>query len=240
MARHGKKWRNARAKVHSLERYGVDEALALVRETSSANFNETLECAVRLGVDPRHADQMIRGAVSLPNGTGRDVRVVVFAQGEAAKAAEAAGADLVGGDDLVKKISEGWLEFDKAVATRDMMGKVGRLGRVLGPRGLMPNPKVGTVVAPDPDAVAGAVKQLKAGRIEFRTEKAGIVHAPVGKLSMTDEQLKENLSSLIATLVRLKPASAKGTYMRSVAISSTMGVGVRLDVHEAVRVSESV
>ena len=239
MARHGKRWRTARAKVDSLQRYSLDEGFTLLRETTTAKFPETIEVAVRLGVDPRHADQMIRGAVSLPNGTGRDVRVVVFAQGEAAKAAEEAGADFVGGDDLVAKISGGWLEFDKAVATRDMMGKVGRLGKVLGPRGLMPNPKVGTVVAPDPSAVANAVSQLKAGRIEFRTEKSGIVHAPVGKANMTDDQLKQNLASLIGTLLRMKPASAKGTYFRSVAVSSTMGVGVRLDVHDLVRVAES-
>ena len=240
MARHGKRWRAARAKVDSLARYSLEEGFTLLRETTNANFAETIEVAVRLGVDPRHADQMIRGAVSLPNGTGRDVRIVVFAQGEAAKAAEEAGADLVGGDDLVAKISGGWLEFDKAVATRDMMGKVGRLGKVLGPRGLMPNPKVGTVVAPDPAAVADAVSQLKAGRIEFRTEKSGIVHAPFGKATMTDDQLKQNLGSLIGTLLRMKPASAKGTYFRSVAISSTMGVGVRLDVHDLVRFAESM
>jgi len=204
--------------------------------TKGTNFDESIDLAARLGVDPRHADQMVRGAVSLPNGTGKPVRVLVFAQGEAATAAEEAGADFVGGDDLVEKIQGGWVEFDKAVATRDMMGKVGRLGRVLGPRGLMPTPKVGTVVAAD--QVGGVVKALKGGRIDFRVEKAGVIHAPFGRRSMGAEALTENLIALMTELIRLKPASAKGTYLRSAGISSTMGVGVRLDINDLLRIAE--
>jgi large subunit ribosomal protein L1 len=222
--------------VDSEKRYAAAEAVELLLSTKGTNFDESIDLAARLGVDPRHADQMVRGAVSLPHGTGKPVRVLVFAQGEAATAAEEAGADFVGGDDLVEKIQGGWVEFDKAVATRDMMGKVGRLGRVLGPRGLMPTPKVGTVVAPD--QVGGVVKALKGGRIDFRVEKAGVIHAPFGRRSMGAEALTENLNALMAELIRLKPASAKGTYLRSAAISSTMGVGVRLDTHDLLRVAD--
>jgi large subunit ribosomal protein L1 len=222
--------------VDSEKRYAAAEAVELLLSTKGTNFDESIDLAARLGVDPRHADQMVRGAVSLPHGTGKPVRVLVFAQGEAATAAEEAGADFVGGDDLVEKIQGGWVEFDKAVATRDMMGKVGRLGRVLGPRGLMPTPKVGTVVAPD--QVGGVVKALKGGRIDFRVEKAGVIHAPFGRRSMGAEALTENLNALMAELIRLKPASAKGTYLRSAAISSTMGVGVRLDTNDLLRVAE--
>jgi large subunit ribosomal protein L1 len=222
--------------VDSEKRYTAAEAVELLLSTQGANFDESIDLAARLGVDPRHADQMVRGAVSLPNGTGKPVRVLVFAQGEAATAAEEAGADFVGADDLVEKIQGGWVEFDKAVATRDMMGKVGRLGRVLGPRGLMPTPKVGTVVAAD--QVAGVVKALKGGRIDFRVEKAGVIHAPFGRRSMGAEALTENLVALMSELVRLKPASAKGTYLRSAAISSTMGVGVRLDTNDLLRVAD--
>jgi large subunit ribosomal protein L1 len=222
--------------VDSEKRYTAAEAVELLLSTKGTNFDESIDLAARLGVDPRHADQMVRGAVSLPNGTGKPVRVLVFAQGEAATAAEEAGADFVGADDLVEKIQGGWVEFDKAVATRDMMGKVGRLGRVLGPRGLMPTPKVGTVVAAD--QVAGVVKALKGGRIDFRVEKAGVIHAPFGRRSMGAEALTENLVALMSELVRLKPASAKGTYLRSAAISSTMGVGVRLDTNDLLRVAD--
>jgi len=223
--------------VDSLARYSLDEAFGLVRETSTVKFDETVELSVKLGVDPRHADQMIRGAVSLPHGTGKTVRVVVFAEGEAARAAEEAGADFVGSMDLVTKIQkEGWLEFDKAVATPNMMPKVGRLGRILGPRGLMPNPKVGTVVPAE--RVAETVRELKAGKIEFRVEKAGIIHAAVGKISMSDEQLKANIGTLVQALVRMRPASAKGAYVRGAAVAATMGVGVRLDVTDLVRGSE--
>lgn len=236
MGKPSKRWSTARSKVDSTRKYTLAEAADLMKETATAGFDESIDLAVRLGVNPRHADQMIRGATSLPHGTGKTVRIVVFAQGDAAKAAEEAGADVVGSDELIAKIqSENWLDFDKAVATRDMMGKVGRIGRLLGPRGLMPNPKVGTVVAPE--HVAQAVKDLKGGRIDFRVEKSGIIHAPVGKSSMTAEQLADNIAALVNELVRLRPASAKGTYVRGVAVSSTMGVGVRIDTADVIRAS---
>ena len=232
--KHGKRFRAPRQKVDSERRYVLDEALELVKETATAKFDESVDIAVRLGVNPRQADQMVRGAVSLPHGTGKTVRVVVFAEGDAARAAEEAGADFVGGMDLIQKIqSEGWVDFDKAIAVRSMMAKVGRIGRILGPRGLMPNPKTGTVVAPE--AVAEAVREVKGGRIDFRVEKAGIVHASVGKASMPAEQLRENILALLGSIIRLKPATAKGTYVRSVALSTTMGPGVRLDPNEIVR-----
>ncbi len=225
--------------IESQERVDIDAAVELVKAKATAKFDESVDVAVRLGVDPKHADQMVRGAVSLPHGTGKTVRVAVFAQGEAAKAAEEAGADVVGSDELVARVqNDGWLEFDKAVATTDMMGKVGRIGRILGPRGLMPNPKVGTVVPPA--KVGEAVSQLKSGKIDFRVEKAGIVHARIGRASMEAGHLAENLSALLATLVRLKPSSAKGVYMKSITISSTMGPGVRVDTQDALRRAESL
>ena len=237
MAR-GKRWKKLRAAIEPTKRYTLDEAVALVKQSSNAKFDESVDVAVRLGVDAKQSDQMVRGACSLPHGTGKTVRVLVFAQGEAAKAALAAGADYVGSEDLIEKInSEGWTEFDKAVATRDMMGKVGKLGRVLGPRGLMPNPKVGTVVGPE--AVAETVRELKGGKIDFRIEKAGIVHTAVGKCSMTAEQIRENVVALVGALIRLKPAAAKGTYIRSVAIAPTMGPGVRLDVNDLTHTVEA-
>jgi len=233
---YGKRFAAMRQKVDSERRYSLDEAIELIKETATAKFDESVDIAVRLGVNPRQADQMVRGAVALPHGTGKAVRVVVFAEGEAARAAEEAGADYVGGMDLVTKIQkEGWVDFDKAIAVRAMMAKVGRIGRILGPRGLMPNPKTGTVVAPD--GVAEAVKDIKGGKIDFRVEKAGIVHASVGKASMSEDQLRDNVIALVATLVRLKPASAKGIYVRSVALSTTMGPGIRLDPNDAVRLS---
>ena len=234
MPKLGKRLKEASAQVDRLRRYPAVEAFELVKLTARARFDESVDVAVRLGVNPKHADQMVRGAVSLPHGTGKTVRVVVFAQGEAAKAAEAAGADVVGADELVQKIlDESWTDFDKAVATRDMMGKVGRLGHVLGPRGLMPNPKIGTVVGPE--EVANTVLELKRGKVDFRVEKAGIVHVSIGKASMETEQLRANLSALLLSLMRLKPSSAKGTYLRSIAVSSTMGPGVRVDTHDAQR-----
>jgi len=234
MPKLGKRLKEASAQVDRLRRYPAVEAFELIKLTARARFDESVDVAVRLGVNPKHADQMVRGAVSLPHGTGKTVRVVVFAQGEAAKAAEAAGADVVGADELVQKIlDESWTDFDKAVATRDMMGKVGRLGRVLGPRGLMPNPKIGTVVGPE--EVANTVLELKRGKVDFRVEKAGIVHVSIGKASMETEQLRANLSALLLSLMRLKPSSAKGTYLRSIAVSSTMGPGVRVDTHDAQR-----
>jgi large subunit ribosomal protein L1 len=236
MPKFGKKQREVRQKVDPNRRYALSEAIDLVKGSATATFDESVDISVKLGVNPRHADQMVRGAVSLPHGTGKDVRVLVFAQGEAAKAAEAAGADFVGSDDLVQKIQGGWFDFDKAVATRDMMGRVGRLGRVLGPRGLMPNPKIGTVVAPED--VGNTVGELKRGKIDFRVEKAGIVHAAVGKVSMDAEKIEANVVALMGTLIRMKPSTAKGQYVRGVALSSTMGPGVRLDVPDITRAAE--
>lgn len=221
----GKKRRASLEKVQQGHRYSLQEACQLVKEASYAKFDETVDLAVRLGVNPKHADQMVRGAVVLPHGTGSTKRVLVFAKGEKAQEAEEAGADFVGSDDLVAKINDGWLDFDTVIATPDMMGQVGRLGRVLGPRGLMPNPKVGTVTFD----VTKAVSEAKAGKIEFRVERAGIVHAPVGKVSFEKAQLEANTRALLDTLLRLKPASAKGVYMKSITLSSTMGPGVRVE-----------
>lgn len=226
MAKSGKNYLANRAKVDSEKKYTLTEALELLKSFASKKFDESVDVSVRLGVDPRHADQMVRGAVVLPHGTGKSARVVVFAKGEKELEARDAGADFVGGDDLAKKISDGWLDFDKAVATPDMMGVVGKLGRVLGPRGLMPNPKVGTVTFD----LARAVKDIKAGKVDFRVEKAGIVHAPVGRISFSAEKLHENISTLIETLNRLKPASSKGNYMRGFTLSTTMGPGIRIDL----------
>ncbi len=212
-------------KVDRARRYALEEACALVRETGFARFDESVDLAVRLGVNPRHADQMVRGAIVLPHGTGKTRRVLVFAKGEKASEAESAGADVVGADDLVAKVQEGFLDFDTAIATPDMMGQVGKLGRILGPRGLMPNPKVGTVSMD----VAKAVKEAKAGKISFRVEKAGIVHAPVGKRSFEADALAANVRTLIGALVRAKPAAAKGTYLKSITLSSTMGPGIKVD-----------
>ncbi len=203
----------------------LGKAVELAKANAVAKFDETLDLAVRLGVDPKHADQMVRGTVVLPHGTGKKVRVLVFAKGEKEKEAQAAGADYVGAEDMIKKIQEGWLEFDQAVATPDMMGQVRKLGKVLGPRGLMPNPKVGTVTFD----VAKAVTEAKAGKVEFRTEKAGIVHCPIGKLSFGFDKLKDNLTTLAEQVNRSKPDSAKGTYIRSMVMSSTMGPGSKID-----------
>ena len=224
MARHGKNFKQASEKVES-HPYSLSEAVGLAKESAFAKFDETMEVAMRLGVDPRHADQMVRGTVALPNGTGKSVRVLVFAGGEKVKEAEDAGADHVGGDEMAKKVKEGWLDFDAVVATPDMMKVVGGLGRVLGPRGLMPNPKTGTVTFD----VGQAVEQIKAGKIEFRVDKAGIVHAPFGKASFSAEQLQENVEALIGAVLKARPASAKGKYVKSVSVSSTMGPGIRVD-----------
>lgn len=212
-------------KVDRSQRYNLKEAAAIVKTVAYAKFDESVDLAVRLGVNPKHADQMVRGAVVLPHGTGQSLRVLVFAKGEKAKEAEAAGADLVGENDLVTKVQEGFLDFDRVIATPDMMGVVGKLGRVLGPRGLMPNPKVGTVTFD----VKTAVTEAKAGKVEYRVEKAGIVHARIGKKSFTEDKLAENADALIQALVRQKPATAKGVYLRSITMSSTMGPGVRID-----------
>jgi large subunit ribosomal protein L1 len=227
----GKKRAAAFARVDREKRYTIDEAIKLVKGCKTAKFDESVDAAIRLGVDPRHADQMVRGAVVLPNGTGKTMRVAVFAKGPKAEEAREAGADVVGADDLHDRIAkEGFMDFDKVVATPDMMGIVGRLGRVLGPRGLMPNPKVGTVTMD----VTKAVNEAKGGKIEFRVEKAGIVHAPIGKVSFESQKLEENLRTLMDALMRAKPAAAKGAYVQSVTVSSTMGPGVKVEPSDAI------
>ena len=224
MPKHGKNYRKS---AEAIERrpYPLAEAVQVARDGGYAKFDETMEMAVRLGVDPRHADQMVRGTVVLPHGTGRELRLLVFASGEKIKEAEEAGADYTGGEELAKKIEGGWLDFDAVVATPDMMKVAGRLGRVLGPRGMMPNPKAGTVTF----EVGSAVREIKAGKIEFRVDKTAIVHVPFGKASFSEEQLRENAEALLVAVVRAKPAAAKGKYIRSVSVSSTMGPGVRVD-----------
>ncbi|KAF0215304.1 MAG: large subunit ribosomal protein [Geobacteraceae bacterium] len=225
MPKTSKKLTGALGKVDRSKSYPLKEGVELVKSASYAKFDETVDLVVRLGVDPRHADQMVRGAVVLPNGLGKDVRVLVFAKGEKEKEARDAGADYVGADDLVAKIQEGWFDFDTAIATPDMMGVVGKIGKLLGPRGLMPNPKVGTVTF----EVGRAVKEAKSGKVEFRVEKAGIIHAPVGKVSFDGGKLQENILALFDALMKAKPPAAKGTYVKKICISSTMGPGVRLD-----------
>jgi len=226
MAKRGKKYLNARSKVDPLKKYTFEEAVKLAIECAYARFDETLDIAVRLGVDPRHADQMVRGTVVLPNGLGKEVRVLVFAKGEKVKEALDAGADYAGAEEYIEKIQkEGWLEFDKAVATPDMMGAVGKIGKILGPRGLMPNAKLGTVTFD----VAKVVKEIKAGKLDFKVEKTGIVHAPMGKVSFGPDKLLENITSFMDTVIRLKPATSKGTYIRGIAISTTMGPGIKVD-----------
>ena len=228
MAKHGKKYLAAAKLIDVHKRYSVDEAVGLVRQTAQVNqkkFDETVDVAIRLGVDPKHADQMVRGAVVLPHGIGKTVRVAVFAKGDKAREATEAGADVVGAEDLAAKVQEGWMEFDVAIATPDMMGVVGRLGKVLGPRGLMPNPKVGTVTAD----VSRAVRESKAGKVEFRVEKAGIVHVPVGKASFDVKRLQDNVNAILETIMKAKPATAKGVYLKGVSLSTTMGPGIKLD-----------
>jgi large subunit ribosomal protein L1 len=220
--------------VDQARRYSVDEACALVKKAKTAKFDETVDLAIRLGVNPKHADQMVRGAIVLPHGTGRSLRVLVFAKGEKEREAREAGADFAGSDDLVAKVSEGFLDFDRVIATPDMMGAVGKLGRVLGPRGLMPNPKVGTVTFD----VTAAVRDAKGGKIEYRVEKAGIVHARIGKVSFTEQALSDNAKALISALVRQKPSTAKGSYLRSITVSSTMGPGIKIDPGEFMTASE--
>ncbi len=226
MSKLAKKHKEARSKVDRTKNYQLVDALAVIKEASFAKFDETVDVAVRLGVDPRHADQMVRGAVVLPNGLGKTIRVLVFAKGEKEKEAREAGADYVGAEDLVAKIQEGWFEFDTAIATPDMMGVVGKIGKLLGPRGLMPNPKVGTVTF----ELERAIKESKAGKVEFRVEKAGIVHAPVGKVSFEAGKLKENILALIDALMKAKPTAAKGNYLKKISLSSTMGPGINLDL----------
>jgi len=228
----GKKYENAAKNIDREKRYTLEEALKLVVANKVAKFDETVELSIRLGVDPRQADQNVRGTVVMPNGTGKVARVLVLAKGEKEKEARDAGADIVGGDDIIKRIQEeNWLEFDRVIATPDIMGAVGRIGKILGPRGLMPNPRVGTVTFD----VAKAVQEVKAGKVDYRVDKAGVVHAGIGKTSFGEEKLAENAHALLGAIVRAKPSSAKGNYVKSVAVSSTMGPGVRIDPASATR-----
>ena len=229
MAKKGKKYLDARGKIDREKFYDPQEAFELIKEIAKATFDETIELSVRLGVNPKHADQQVRGGIVLPNGTGKELTVAVFAKGEKIKEAEAAGADVVGGEDLAEKIQGGWLDFDVAVATPDMMSVVGKLGRILGPRGLMPNPKTGTVTMD----VGRAIGEIKAGKVEYRTDKVGNIHVPVGKASFSSQQLLENFFALIEALVKARPAAAKGQYLRSVTISPTMGPGIKISPQKA-------
>jgi large subunit ribosomal protein L1 len=226
MSEKGKNYRAALNKVDRNQRYLLEDSLRLAKETARAKFDETVEMAIRLGVDPRQPDQNIRGTVTLPHGMGKSVRVLAFAKGDKEKEAQDAGADFVGSDELIKKISDGWLDFDKAVATPDMMGAVGRIGKILGPRGLMPNPKTGTVAM----EIGKAVKEIKAGKLEFRVDKAGIIHVPVGKASFGPEQLIDNAKAVLGSIIRAKPASAKGNYIKGVTVATTMGPGIKIDL----------
>ncbi len=228
MPKHGKKYNQVRQKVDTTRHYGLDEAIKLAIETHYARFDESVDAAVVLGVDPRKADQNVRGSVVLPHGTGRTQRVLVFAKGEKVKEAEEAGADYVGGDELVEKIQGGWLDFDRVVATPDMMGSVGKIGRILGPRGLMPNAKTGTVTFD----VAKVVQEIKAGKVDFRVDKAGVVHVPLGRVSFGPDKIRDNFAAVAETILRLKPTSSKGTYVKSVALSTTMGPGVKVEPGE--------
>lgn len=225
MPKRGKKYLESRKETNTKVKHSFSEAVKIAISSSYAKFDETIDVAVRLGVDPRHADQMVRGTVVLPNGLGKEVKVLVFAKGEKEQEALDAGADFVGNDDLIEKIKEGWFGFDKAVATPDMMGSVGKIGKLLGPRGLMPNAKVGTVTFD----LARAVKEIKAGKIDFKVEKAGIVHVPMGKVSFGVDKIVQNASAFLETILRLKPASSKGTYLKGIAVSTTMGPGIKID-----------
>jgi large subunit ribosomal protein L1 len=231
MAKHGKHYRDASEKIDAGKEYTPREAIALLKEISWAKFDETVELHLRTGLDTRHADQQLRGTIVLPHGLGKGQRVVVFAEGEAARIAAQEGADEVGGDDLVKRVEEGFLDFEIALATKDMMGKVGRLGRVLGPRGLMPNPRTNTVV--DAQDLPRAIKDAKQGRVEFRTDRTNLVHCPIGKIGFTEDALADNFSALMEAIMREKPAGAKGQYIRSVTLTTTMSPGIRLDVAAA-------
>ena len=225
MSKRGKKYLEVRNKVEPARRYSLKEAVELAISTARAKFDEAADVAIKLGVNPKHADQMVRGSVVLPHGLGKTVKVLVFAKGDKEREALDAGADFAGSDDLIERVKSGWMEFDRVVATPDMMGTVGKLGKILGPRGLMPNPKVGTVTFD----VKGAVEELKAGKVEFRVEKAGIVHSPVGKASFGTDKLTENILALVESILKLKPASSKGTYLKAISLSTTMGPGVSID-----------
>jgi large subunit ribosomal protein L1 len=228
MANTAKKYQAALAKIDRVKRYRLDEAMSLVRETATKKFDETVDAAINLGVDPKHADQVVRGAVVLPHGMGKAVKLAVFAKGDKAREAQEAGADIVGAEDLAEKIQGGFMDFDKVIATPDMMGVVGRLGKVLGPRGLMPNPKIGTVTMD----LARAIKEQKAGKVEFRVEKAGIVHVPFGKASFDADKLKANFTAIMETIYKAKPQTAKGVYVKNVTVSTTMGPGIKVDLAE--------
>lgn len=230
MAKRSKRFRETLSKVDRNKLYDLEEAFKLVKETATANFDETIELSVKLGVDPKHADQQVRGAVVLPHGTGKEVKVLVFAKGEKADEAREAGADYVGGQEYAEKIKQGWLDFDVAVATPDMMSVVGKLGRILGPKGLMPNPKSGTVTFD----IARAIKDIKAGKIEYRVDKHGIIHVPIGKKSFENEKLLENFKTVMEALIKARPAAAKGQYLRSVVVSSTMGPGIKINPQKVV------
>ncbi len=232
MSKRSKKFTEAMSKIDSNKTYSAKEAISLCKSASFAKFDESIDLAFRLGVDPRHADQMIRGAIVMPGGTGKNVRVVVITSGENINKAEAAGADLVGSDDVITKIQGGWLDFDRVIATPDMMGKVGRVARILGPRGLMPNPKLGTVTTD----VEKAVKEQKSGKVEYRTDKTGIIHVPIGKKSFDDEKIYENFHAITSAIIKAKPASSKGVFLKSLIMSTTMGPGVKLDTFEALNI----
>lgn len=231
MAKHGKKYLEAAKQIVRTRAYPPEEATELVRKTSTANFNATVETHIRMNVDPRHADQQVRGVVTLPHGTGKEVRILVFAEGEAEKIAQEAGADHVGGDELVKKIEEGWLDFDATIAIPQMMGKVSKLGRILGPRGLMPSPKTGTVVSLED--VPRVIDELRAGRVEFKLDKMANLHVPIGKVNFKSEELLENFASLMDAVQRAKPSGAKGQYVKKIVLTSTMGPGVKVDIAQA-------
>ncbi|MTI86256.1 MAG: 50S ribosomal protein L1 [Firmicutes bacterium] len=229
MPKHGKNYQDALKEIDRYQEYEPAEACEMVKKLAKAKFDESVEVAIRLGVDPRHADQQVRGAIVLPHGTGKTAAVLVFAKGDKAKEAEDAGADFVGAEDMVEKIQGGWLDFDVAIATPDMMGTVGKLGRILGPRGLMPNPKTGTVTMD----VGRAVQEAKAGKIEYRVDKAGNIHAPIGKVSFDADKLQENLRTLVEQLIKVKPSAAKGTYIKGVTLASTMGPGIKVNAQKA-------
>jgi large subunit ribosomal protein L1 len=224
----GKKYQDAAKKIEHLKTYPPEEAISLAKEIAPAKFDETVELHLRTGLDPRHADQQLRGTALLPNGLGKTVRVLVFAEGEGARNADQAGADFVGSDDLIKRIEEGWTDFDVALATRDLMGKVSRLGRVLGPRGLMPNPRSGTVV--DPDDIAKAINDARQGRVEFRLDRTALIHVPIGKVSFDQDKLLENMATIVDAIVKSKPAGAKGVYIKAASLTTTMGPGIRLEL----------
>lgn len=228
MKKRSPKFLEASKKIELEKEYSIKDALKLIKDVAFANFDETIDLAFRLGVDPRHADQMIRGAIALPSGTGKEIKVVVITSGENLKKAEDAGADFVGSDDLVAKIAGGWTDFDRVIASPDVMGKIGRIGRILGPRGLMPNPKLGTVTTD----IENAVKEQKAGKVEYRTDKTGIIHVPIGKKSFTEEQLFDNFKAIAGAIIKAKPASSKGTYLKSLIVSATMSPAVKIDTYE--------